>query len=530
MLRIAKNDGYKRKTLMPNQSPDILLIILDTLRRDRVSAYGGIPTITPALDAFAEGATLFDRAVSPAQWTVPSHASMFTGVYPSTHQVTQANHRLSGSYPTLAEILQVGGYKTIGFCNNPLVGVLDTGLTRGFDEFYNYAGAAVNRPQDVSKSQIRQTVSRTWGKFATRVSNTFAHSDFLFRTSLHPLLTPIWTRSIHYKGHTQNSVDDLIGYMQAQHADNERKPLFTFLNLMGAHTPYRPPQDVIKQVARDIWDDKQAYAFMRQFNADAARWASPVSDPLSAFEQTVLDGFYTAEVAHQDAQLGRLLRYLEDSGTLDNTMVIIIADHGEGHGDHLFFGHSFVVYQELVHVPLIIRAPHMPAKRVTTPVSTRRIFHTALDYANIAPPLSDDDPNGDTHALSLARATNGLPDTEGGMAFAEAFPPNTLLNMIKHRNPAHVEHFRLQLIRRGAYHADHKLATVGDSVEGVFNIAQDPAERHNVADENPIITQQLQANLKQFVRQSEQQRADVPQFGREDEAVLENLRALGYIE
>lgn len=515
---------------MSDQAPDILFIILDTLRRDRVSAYGDSNATTPALDAFAENATLFERAVAPAQWTVPSHASMFTGVYPSTHQVTQANHKLSGSYPTLAEILRVGGYKTVGFCNNPLVGVLDTGLTRGFDEFYNYAGAAVNRPQNVSKSAVRRAVAGQWGRFATKVSNTFAHSDFLFRASLHPLLTPIWTRSIHYKGHTQNSVDDLMGYLQTQHADKNRKPLFTFLNLMGAHTPYRPPQEFIKQHARDIWDDKQAYAFMRQFNADAARWASPVSDPLSAFEQAVLDGFYTAEVAHQDAQLGRLLRYLENSGKLDNTMVIIAADHGEGHGDHLFFGHSFVVYQELVHVPLIIRAPNMPNKRVNTPVSTRRIFHTVLETANLTPPLAEDDPNGDIHALSLARATNGIPDSEGGMAFAEAFPPNTLLNVIKHRNPAHVEHFRLKLVRRGVYRHDHKLATVGDSVEALFNIAQDPHERHDVANENPHIAGQLHTYLHQFVHQAEARQADTPQFGREDEAVLDNLRALGYIE
>ncbi len=98
---------------MSDQAPDILLIILDTLRRDRVSVYGDSHKTTPALDAFAENATLFERAVAPAQWTVPSHASMFTGVYPSTHQVTQANHKLSGSYPTLAEILRVGGYKTV---------------------------------------------------------------------------------------------------------------------------------------------------------------------------------------------------------------------------------------------------------------------------------------------------------------------------------------------------------------------------------------------------------------------------------
>ena len=131
---------------MNRHQPDILLIVLDTLRRDRLSVYNPALRTSPHLHAFAEGAACFERAISPAQWTIPAHASLFTGVYPTTHQVTQADGMLSGSYATLAEILQAGGYHTAGFCNNPLVGVLQNDLQRGFVDFYNYAGAAVNRP------------------------------------------------------------------------------------------------------------------------------------------------------------------------------------------------------------------------------------------------------------------------------------------------------------------------------------------------------------------------------------------------
>ena len=193
---------------MPNQNkkPNVLVIILDTLRRDRLSIYGNKQETSPNFDAFASESTLFEWAIAPAQWTVPSHASIFTGLYPSTHQLTEAGGVLSGSYPTLAEILQVDGYHTVGFCNNPLVGVLNNGLQRGFNEFYNYAGAAVNRPMDMRKSAIRKAMSKRWYNFARNVGNKFAHSDTLFRMSMNPRFVPIWTRYINYNGHTENSI------------------------------------------------------------------------------------------------------------------------------------------------------------------------------------------------------------------------------------------------------------------------------------------------------------------------------------
>jgi arylsulfatase A-like enzyme len=110
------------------RKPNLLFIVLDTLRRDHLGSYGYNRPTSPQLDAFASRSTLFKRAIAPAQWTVPSHASMFTGTYPQTHHVTQANSQLSGAHPTLAEILSAADYQTVAFCNNPLVGVLNNGL------------------------------------------------------------------------------------------------------------------------------------------------------------------------------------------------------------------------------------------------------------------------------------------------------------------------------------------------------------------------------------------------------------------
>lgn len=517
---------------MANKQPDVLLIILDTQRRDRLSLYGHDRETSPYLSEFAQHATTFERAISPAQWTIPAHTSMFTGHYAGTHGVTEASQALSGAYPTLAEILQVDGYRTAGFCNNPLVGLLDNGLTRGFDHFYNYAGASPNRPIDAQRGPVRRALSQGFRRFAHRVQNQFAQNDWLFRLSLHPWLVPLWTRYVNYKGHTNNSLTDAADFIRAHHAGGADAPLFTFVNLMGTHLPYRPPQDYVNRVAPHRQHDSAAYRFVSRFNADAARWASPLDEPLSADERATLFDFYDAEIAHQDALLARFFAALEQDDRLDNTLVIVAADHGEAHGDHGFVGHSFVVYQELVHVPLMVRYPaQYPAgKRVQTNVSTRRIFHTVLDAADITPPLDEDDPNANVNELTLHTAVNGRPDPERGTVFAEAFPPQTFLNVLRHRHPHLIDTLNLKQVRRGIYHGDHKLTTVGQHIDGLFNLPQDPAEISSVASENPQLAAQLQSRLDTFAQDAAARRPDAAAFSAVDDEVLAHLRALGYVD
>ena len=512
---------------MAERKPDILLIILDTLRRDRLSIYGHKRETSPGFDEFAAQSTLFERAVAPSQWTIPAHSSLFTGLYPTAHGVVEAYGQLSPAHPTLAEILQVGGYHTVAFCNNPLVGALDNGLQRGFDEFYHYASAVPNRPNDAQKSDVRRRFSRWFRPYARRMGNQFAQSDELFRVSLHPLLTPIWSKYINFKGNTAHSIDDLIEYWDAYHQGGADQPMFSFVNLMGAHLPYHPPQDVMDRIAPELRGDREAYRYMNRFNADGAAWASPPDEPLTEWQRTVLNGFYDAEIAQQDTQLNRLLLHLR--GKLDNTCVIIAADHGEGHGEHDLFGHGFNVYQELVHVPLIIRAPNYPAgKRVSGNVSTRRLFHTILDMAGMTTPLDESDPNADVVALSLSKAVSGAADSEGGMAFSEAFPPSTFLNVLEHRSPAVVERMRLRQVRRAIYDGDQKLIMRETQVESLFNVAADPAETHNLLADQPGQIEALERKINSFV-QTMGQPADV-RTAEADEKVVEQLRALGYIE
>lgn len=512
---------------MPPQRPDILLIVLDTVRRDRLGVYGCASPTSPALDAFAADSTVFLQAVSPAQWTVPAHASLFTGLYPGAHGVTEASHKLSGLHPTLAEVLRANGYHTAGFSNNPLVGVLDNGLTRGFTDFFAYAGAAVNRPLDRPGP-----LQRRWRRFARPTQNRFAHSDALFRASLNALLVPLWTRFVNYKGRTAQSVTDLIDYLE-RHRAGGSAPLFAFLNLMGAHLPYRPPHGALAVVAPELSRDRRAAAFVRRFNAQAARWASPDEPPLQDWQRAALSAWYEAELRAQDAHLGRLLDYLKASGALDSTLLMIVADHGEGHGDHGYIGHSFVVYQELVGVPLLVRWPGGAGRgtRLVKPVSTRRIYHTALEAAGVTPPLDAADPNANVRGLSLARALAGEVDADGGAAFAEAYPPGTLLRLLERRSPDLVERLRLRQARRAVYADGWKLAAVGDTVEGLFHLASDPAESRNLAAAEPDCAASLRVRLEAFIAAQAAQsnnRGALPEQA--DAAIVASLRALGYIE
>ena len=132
---------------MTTRKPNIILLVLDTHRADRMSIYRYPKSTTPNLDALGEQSTVFEWGIAPAPWTIPSHASMFTGTYSTVHQATEYFHVLPDSIPTLAELLANAGYETVGFCNNPLISLLETGLRRGFNQFYNYSAIFRDRPQ-----------------------------------------------------------------------------------------------------------------------------------------------------------------------------------------------------------------------------------------------------------------------------------------------------------------------------------------------------------------------------------------------
>jgi len=266
---------------------------------------------------------------------------------------------------------------------------------------------------------------------------------------------------------------------------------------------------------------------VRRFNADGAAWASPPEPPLEDWQQAALLDFYDAEIAAQDAQLGRLIDHLRQTGLLDEMTVILAADHGEGHGEHQLFGHGFNVHQELVHVPLAIydRERFPRGARIDRNVSTRRLFHTLLDLADI-----DAEGLSGSRALSLAAVANGGADAEDDTAFSEAFPPLTFIHVLEHRNPSVIERMALREVRRAVYNGKHKLIARGDlaaaRIEGLYDLAADPAETRDLTSSLPEQAAALLARAAALKGASAPEAAQLE----EDASMLEHLRALGYID
>jgi uncharacterized sulfatase len=520
--------------------PDIIFMVLDTQRADRLGCYGYEKAVTPNLDAFAGSAVLFEQAVSPAQWTIPSHASMFTGRYPTAHRVLQSNNSLSPDIPHLAELMKGAGYETIAFCNNPLVGVLNNGFKRGFDRFYNYGGAVPSVPKSSSHLPWpANRVAEAYTQFLRRVSypiqNFVARSDLALRVSLNAWLTPLWSRFANFKGQNERSIRDVVTFLQEREKRPQRKPLFLFINLMETHLPFWPPGQFVDQVAPYFRSDRQARNAMRRWNRESFRWAMPLEEPLPEVEQRVLSDMYDGEVAYQDDYLGRFFAALQARERRADTLSVLVGDHGDGLGEHGFIGHAFVAYQELVHVPLIMHWPgRLPSgTRVAPPVSTRRVFHTMLDAAGQLPATTPDALATAVNRLTLVDAVYGR-DAENGTAFSEIYPPMNFVRAVGHHAPHVLEARRCLSLRRAVVRDDLKLIEVDEVPDELFDLAQDPLELQNRLQQQPQDGDELSQRLRRMTEYVERQRDDTTAGAtldvESDERLLQQLRGLGYIE
>jgi len=518
--------------------PDIFLIVLDTQRADRLSCYGCSRRTSPNLDLFAKGSTFFERAIAPAQWTIPSHASMFTGEYPTTHMTLQVYSALSPQYTTLAERLRLSGYHTVGFSNNAMVGILDNDLTRGFERFFNY-GASVPAAPAVASSlpgPLAKLWERTVGavaRFIRPIENRIACSPKLFRLGMNRWLRPFWALFPSTKGNARRSLQHVRAYVRAYRMNAHRRPLFVFINLMETHVPFNPPPRFLERFAPYMRREQAARNFVRYFSKAVYEWSTPLAKPLTELEWRVIHDLYDAEVAYQDHVLGRFLRYLDRLYRADNVMIIIVSDHGEGLGEHGFMGHTFAVYQEQAHVPLIIRYPpqYPPGRRIEPYVSSRRIYHTILEAAGIAYTVHENPGLEENAALSLARTVEGN-DPEGEVAVVEAYPQMHLVETMEEVSPDLLERYHCREIRRAVYSGGHKLIRVGDAPDELFDMATDSQEEHNLLAQKKNLADDLNRLIEGFVLMAESRRSESAVISRLveiDEEVARRLRGLGYL-
>lgn len=522
------------------RKPNIVFIVLDTHRWDRLGCYGYSRGTSPNLDAFAEGATLFENAFAPAQWTIPSHASMFTGEPPSVHLTLQGNDVLPSPFITLAERLRVIGYRTVGFCNNPLVGVLDNGLCRGFETFYNYGGAipsAHSRASTPLLAPLRRAgefVSGALRRVASRIQNAFANSAGLFCGAMDPFWVPIWTRVINFKGDTSRSIRDVAHFIEDHFSQRDDGPHFLFLNLMETHAPYSAPRRYARRFAPLSRRDEEARDFLHSFNTQALDWFTPLEKPLSRVEGEVLSQMYDAEVAYQDHLLGDLLETLDAEERRRDTMVVFVADHGEMLGEHQFLGHGFGLHQELIRVPLLIRLPGQDkGERIPVPVSTRCLFHTILDAAGVEEVQMA---CGRSVPIKKERLMPDAGDKidNAPVVFSEAYPPEFALKAMETQKPAVIERMHCRAIYRAAIEETYKFVDIEGVKENLFSLSHDTGEAAPLPEDLYAEGMgRLKERLKAFLQEAMARRPQLQ--GRqttsaEDEALRQRLRHLGYME
>ncbi|RQG97190.1 sulfatase [Natrarchaeobius chitinivorans] len=293
-----------------SNSPDVLFLMLDSLRKDRVSTYEHDRETTPALSTLATYATTYENAFTPAPWTLPSHASMFTGSFPSEHGVTNGfsdgMSRLEPSQSTLAEELSAEGYRTAGFSNNPWVGQL-SGLDRGFDEFVEWDLEISSEMDD----GIHTRRDERYSKYHSILGKAARQPVFLLKRRFF----------------TDSLVDRANRWLTRQ-AENP-EPTFTFINLMEAHSPYFPPKRAFEELGLEVPGPLEP----RILNTKLLAYVMGKTDLDAETRRRVME-YYDASVRYQDSKVEQLLGLLQTEGLFDDTLVIVCADHGKTLGDY----------------------------------------------------------------------------------------------------------------------------------------------------------------------------------------------------
>ncbi|HXA50348.1 MAG TPA: sulfatase, partial [Candidatus Acidoferrum sp.] len=339
--------------------PNLVMIVMDTVRADHLSINGYQRDTTPRLKQLAQDSAVYLNAFSASDITLTSHASLFTGMYPSWHgayaqpPVAVYGQELSPKYPTLAELLHREGYETLGVAANLYLRA-DFGLERGFESF------RIPRPvpllPDEDRSVLRYQLRRGLSFFTDT-----AQFDRLYTFG--------------------EDIDRDLFQALDQRA-RPAAPFFAFVNYMDAHFPYVPPAPYSHMYEgrrpRLTQDDLQV-----EIDAISA------GEPQPPGYRPHCESQYDGGIAYVDAQVGKIVDWLKRHNAYDNTMIVVTSDHGEAFGDKNRVGHANSPYQNLLHVALLIKYPGSSRKGVESqPVSLIDVVPTALTSLKLAVPAT----------------------------------------------------------------------------------------------------------------------------------------------
>jgi len=319
-----------------DRRPNIILVVWDTTRADRTSAYGYQKRTTPWLEDFASDGTLFRNAFTPAPWTPPAHASLFTGLLPRNHGLLQGKgDRVARGIPLLAETLRAGGYETVGFTANAFISPV-TGLSNGLDRLVPL------------------------------------HDD---------------VRGIGTVERTLEAVQTWLLERRNAPSGGPRRPLFLFVNLMDAHLPWRPTREDLSAVHGASSSDPALPRALALGQKEALAHLLGI-ERLDAETLRGMGMAYDAAVRKLDRGTGRLMGLLREEGLVEGSFTAVVADHGEHLGEHGRLCHQMSLYDEVLRIPMVIRWPGVfEGGRVeTAQVRLQDLHPTILEAAGLAPP------------------------------------------------------------------------------------------------------------------------------------------------
>jgi len=325
-----------------NAYPNIILITLDTTRADRLSDYG------TNINKLAENSVVFENAVSAGSSTLPSHASLFTGKSVSNHNATRVTRMLKHKDRQLAEILKEEGYNTAGFVGGPYCKV-KYGIGRGFTtykdrlDFFEFA-------HTFEKFSLRETI-----------------------TTFFPIYKSLLKEDSERTSEEINK--DVFKWLDK----NSKEPFFMFINYFDPHSPYNLGD-------KSKFTDKTMDYKEVEKTRNIKRY-DDVSKPVLEY----MNALYNAEIAYLDKNVGKLFDKLNELNLMDDTVIIITADHGEEFYEHGRFTHGWTLYEEVIHVPLIIHYPkEFKPKKIDKRVGNIDIFSTVLDILDLPVPKDID--------------------------------------------------------------------------------------------------------------------------------------------
>jgi arylsulfatase A-like enzyme len=331
------------------EAPNIVVIVIDTLRADHLSSYGYARPTSPVIDRIASQGVLFENAIAASSWSLPSHASLITGRYPSEHGLENVlpmpwlgwgRHSLGG-YETLAEALDGRGYRTGAFSANRVYFTRGVGMGRGFMHFEDYFDSGAD-------CFVRTVFGRVFARFYLNRTEKSKVTRLLRYLGMDSLLDKDSEGSGDYGGaYGVRKRAGMVNQEVLDWVDRDRgHPFFAFLNYLDVHYAYGGPRGYPKPA----WD-----------------------------HGTVIDE-YDAGLKYVDDSIGQLESDLERRGGGRETLLIVTSDHGESLGDHGLSYHGASLYRELIRVPLVISYPgHIPGQvRVERPVTNSAIASTIL--------------------------------------------------------------------------------------------------------------------------------------------------------